>query len=69
MDFNKAFYWYKKAADAGLASSQFNLGLMYVKGQGVAKDLTKAKELFRQACENGLPNGCEAYKDMENRGY
>ena len=31
----QACQWYRKAAEAGLAAAQFNLGLMYEKGQGV----------------------------------
>lgn len=32
----EAFKWYKRAAEAGLSISQFNLGLMYQHGRGVS---------------------------------
>ncbi len=33
----KAFLWYKKAAELGFPASQFNLGLMYEQGRGTKK--------------------------------
>ncbi len=37
-DEQKAFYWWKKAADSGNAHSQFNVGKRYRDGVGVARD-------------------------------
>ena len=39
--------------------AQYNLGCCYVNGDGVAKDITKAVELFRKAAEQG--NGMAQY--------
>lgn len=39
----------KKKAEAGDAGAQFNLGLMYRKGDGVPKDATKAVEWYEKA--------------------
>lgn len=36
-EFDKAVYWYGKAAEAGDAKAQNNLGLMYQYGQGVQR--------------------------------
>lgn len=44
---------YQLAAGHGHASAQYNLGLLYNKGQGVRKDYTRAAELFRQAADQG----------------
>lgn len=44
----------RKAAEAGDASSQLNLGLCYQCGRGVAKDIAQAVHWFRQAAEQGL---------------
>ena len=33
-----AFHWFKKAADQGYATAQFNLGKKYAKGEGVLQD-------------------------------
>jgi uncharacterized protein len=42
----KAFELFLKSSDQGNADSQFNLGLMFVNGIGVAKDEMRAFELF-----------------------
>ena len=34
--------WFRKAADQGDASAQFNLGVMYANGSGTAGDLIEA---------------------------
>ena len=34
------------------------LGVMYEKGNGVEKDLGKAAELFKKACDGGEMLGC-----------
>lgn len=50
-DYAKAFYWYQKAADQGLASSQATLGFLYTSGLGVRQDHTKAVKWFKKASE------------------
>ena len=40
-----------KSAEGGNADAQNNLGVMYFKGEGVPKDLTKAAEWYRKAAE------------------
>ena len=37
-DPERAFYWYKKAADLDLANAQFNVAVMYDTGRGTAQD-------------------------------
>ena len=44
-------YWFRKAAEQGFASAQFNLGLMYDKGQYVKQDYTEAAKWYRKAAE------------------
>jgi len=34
--------WYRRAAEAGHAAAQFNLGVCYRNGEGVAKDAEQA---------------------------
>jgi TPR repeat protein len=41
-DYAEALKWYRKAADQGNASAQFNLGKMYDNGQGVPQDYVQA---------------------------
>jgi TPR repeat protein len=38
-----ALGWYRKAAEAGHADAQFNLGALYLKGLGVAKSEAEAE--------------------------
>ncbi|BCD46160.1 SEL1-like repeat protein [Helicobacter suis] len=43
----------------GNAEACYDLGVMYEKGEGVAKDLQKSEEYFKKACELGYKNACE----------
>ncbi|CAG8524570.1 10732_t:CDS:1 [Ambispora gerdemannii] len=45
----KAVYWYLKAADAGLASAEARLGLLFQKGIGTMKDKHEALRYYRKA--------------------
>jgi uncharacterized protein len=45
--------WYRKAADQGEAASQFNVGLYYGLGIGVAKDDVEAARWYRKAADQG----------------
>ena len=49
----KAFAEIKAKAEAGDAYTQFNLGLMYYKGEGVLKDNKEAVKWWRKAAEQG----------------
>lgn len=48
-----AVEYFRKAADQGEAEAEFELGGMYVKGEGVAQDLMKARTRIRSAAEKG----------------
>ena len=67
-DYKKAFEWYSKAANQGYAEAQYNLGVMYKKGHGVRQDLKKAKEYFGLSCDSGFQLGCDAYRELNERG-
>jgi TPR repeat protein len=43
----------KRQAESGNAEAQFKLGLMYAKGEGVAKDDSKSVELFQKSATQG----------------
>jgi TPR repeat protein len=49
----KAVHWYRAAADQAYPDGIAGLAGMYAKGEGVAQDTTKARELFEQAGEAG----------------
>ncbi len=42
VSYAEAVRWYGRAAEQGNTSAQFNLGLMYGKGQGVPQDYVEA---------------------------
>ena len=46
--------WYREAVERGADDAQFNLGLMYARGEGVARDHAEAARLLRLAAEQRL---------------
>src|SRR4051812_49342430 len=46
---SEAVYWFREAAAQGLAAAMFALGECYRDGDGCAKDLDKARDLFTAA--------------------
>ena len=49
----KAFQLFERASEFDLAMSMFNLGLMYLSGQGAAQDLGLAHNWIQKAAERG----------------
>ncbi len=49
----KAISCYQRAATAGHAGAQYNLGLMYLKGEGVARDALKGLGWIEKAADGG----------------
>ena len=45
--------YYRLAADQGLAQAQYNLGVMYEKGEGVPQDYAQAVKFYRLAAAQG----------------
>jgi len=56
----KAFNLYHTAADHGLAQGMTQVGMMYLRGQGVAKDPDQAERWFREASDHKDPSGTYA---------
>ena len=54
-DFATALREWTPLAKQGDADAQFNLGLMYDKGQGVPQDYKTAVKWYRLAAEQGMP--------------
>ncbi len=48
--------WQRKAADQGLASAQWVLGVSYETGQGVPHDDAEAVKWYRKAADQGFAN-------------
>jgi TPR repeat protein len=51
---------FRKAADAGHAGAMYNLGLIFARGAGVAKDPVEAARWYRKAADAGNPEGMSA---------
>lgn len=60
-DYAQALRWYYKGAEQGHPQAQYNLGVMYHKGQGVPRDDVKALRWLCQAAEQGV---AEAQHDV-----
>ncbi|HHF4685197.1 TPA: tetratricopeptide repeat protein [Haemophilus influenzae] len=52
-NYQTAFKLWLPMAEQGYAKAQFNLGVMYAKGQGVKQDDFEAVKWFRKAAEQG----------------
>jgi Sel1 repeat/Cellulose synthase subunit D len=55
-DFDAAAGWLRRAATAGSAKAQYDLGVMYEHGVGVKHDPVEAAILFMNAAASGLAN-------------
>ncbi len=53
VDYTKALSLFKQAANLGSNSAEFNLGIMYFKGQGVKQDFIEARKWFERAYQTG----------------
>ena len=67
-DFKLAKSYYEKACEMQDGLGCFGLGFMYRFGEGVAKNLSKAKELCGKACDLGNQDGCDSYKELNEKG-
>ncbi len=54
-DFGTALREWQPLAEQGEATAQYNLGIMYKKGQGVPHDYAEAVKWYRRAAEQGSP--------------
>lgn len=51
--FERAAYWYRRAADQGVAGASYNLGVLLERGLGVPRDSEAAVARFRDAAAAG----------------
>lgn len=68
-DFNKAFYWFKKAVE--IADDRYgytSLGRMYYFGRGVERDIGKAFWYYREASNSGSPEASHFLATMYRLG-
>ena len=62
-NFSESFRLFSRATELGFLDSQGNLGVLYINGQGVAKDEKKAASLFQDGAEKDNPS-CMFYYAM-----
>lgn len=65
----KARKLYEKGCGLDNGTACLNLGGLYYNGQGARQDFAKAKELAGKACDLGIQQGCEVYKNLRDAGY
>jgi len=66
-DYQKAFELYEQTASLGHSKSQFNLGVQYLRGQGVKQDKQSAYAYFSLALDNDFMMAKQARKSVEKR--
>ncbi|MNG52499.1 Sel1 repeat protein [compost metagenome] len=65
-DFEKSIPYLLEAANRGNARAQYSLGYMYQKGEGVQKDIDKAKEYYQLSAKQGHVKAKSALKKLGN---
>lgn len=65
----KAVEYYKDAAARGIQTAQFNLGYLYLTGDGVPTDELLAETLFRKAADQGFVMAMVNLAQMYRTGY
>jgi len=68
-DYAQAFYWYRKAAEQGLAEGQYNLGMLYYQGHGVQKDYAQGLNWVAKAACQGYSTAQNSLGDSYQRGF
>jgi uncharacterized protein len=63
-DYEEAFAWCQRAAQGNLAWAQYNLGLMYRKGEGVAQSNAEAARWYRLAALQEFPEAQQKLADL-----
>jgi TPR repeat protein len=63
-NFSEAFAWCQRAADGNLAWAQYNLGLMYRKGEGVEQSDIEAAHWYRRAAHQNFPEAEQKLADL-----
>ena len=63
-DFREAFAWCERAAHSSLAWAQYNVGLMYRKGEGVEQSNTEAAYWYRLAATQNFPEAQQKLADL-----
>ena len=66
-NYKSASTWFRKAADRGVADSQFNLGILYARGIGVEQNLAESFKWFSLAAAQGDADAGRKRDDIAKR--
>ncbi|AQW83938.1 Sel1 domain repeat-containing protein [Campylobacter pinnipediorum subsp. pinnipediorum] len=66
-DFEKAVNNYSLSCDYGDDKGCLKLAEAYYAGEGVAKDLSKARDLSQKACQMGNDKACMTYENLKQQ--
>ena len=61
----KAIEWCSKSADLGSEKAQFIMGDCYEKGDGVERNLKRAKEWYAKAAKQGYKDAIQRLIELE----
>lgn len=67
-DYDRAMFWYMKAAEQGSSLAQFEVGKIYCSGKGKVKDERLGVEWFRKAAESGNVDAQEKLGELYYNG-
>ena len=67
-DYVTALRLWRPLADQGNARAQFNLGIMYINGEGVAQNYKEAAKWLRLAADQGIADAQYSLGSMYERG-
>ncbi len=62
-DYIQAKKYFEKSCDLNISRGCGALAVLYINGQGVEKDLTKAAQYVSKACKLGDQNACKVLKE------
>src|SRR5262249_16578276 len=66
-DYKTASQWFQKAADDGIADSQYNRGILYARGVGVEQNVVEAFKWFALAAQQGDKDAARKRDDIAAR--
>jgi localization factor PodJL len=66
-NYKGASQWFRKAADRGVADSQYNLGILYARGIGVDQNLAESFKWFSLAAAQGDADSGRKRDDIAKR--
>jgi len=66
-DYKEAVKWFRLSAEHGVANAQYNLGVMYGKGQGVPQDYVLAHMWFNLSSSQGITTAIKNRNIVEKK--